>query len=66
MDTEAAFDSGEVTLAYAEGPNNGPPFVWLHGLGGSRDGNPLILPRLRERTHLFRPDLRGHGASGHV
>ncbi len=66
MDTAAAFDTGEVTLAYAEGPNNGPPLVWLHGLGGSRDGNPLVLPHLRERTHLFRPDLRGHGASGHV
>lgn len=66
MDSEATFDTGEVTLAYAEGPDNGPPLVWLHGLGGSRDGNPLILPALRERTHLFRPDLRGHGASEHV
>lgn len=66
MDKEATFDTGEVVIGYAEGPDNGPPFVLLHGVGGNREQNPRIHEPLRERTHLFRVELRGHGLSGHV
>src|SRR2546430_2176791 len=62
--SQAKFDTGQVTLNYAEGPGAGPALVLLHG-GSARwqyfDG---ILPELTERWHVFAPDLRGHGLSG--
>src|SRR5690242_1809355 len=62
--SEAKFNTGELMLNYAEGPDAGPPLVLLHG-GSARwqyfDG---IIPELTARWHVFAPDLRGHGLSG--
>jgi pimeloyl-ACP methyl ester carboxylesterase len=66
MPTEKSLDTGTVLLNYAEGPPTGFPFVVLHG--GStcwRYWQDLIVALVPD-WHLFAPDLRGHGRSGHV
>jgi pimeloyl-ACP methyl ester carboxylesterase len=63
---EKLFDAGDVKLNVAEGPDNGPTLVLLHGLGRNwRDFAPII-PALAEDNHIFAIDLRGHGHSSHV
>jgi pimeloyl-ACP methyl ester carboxylesterase len=66
MIQEKTFDTGIVTINYAEGPPAGPPMVLLHG-GGDRwqDFLPLF-PSLATRWHVYALDMRGHGASGRV
>lgn len=70
MDTlmmkEATFDTGKVVLNYAEGPDNGPPLVMLHGGSARWQYFDSIIPELASDWHLFIPDLRGHGLSGRV
>jgi pimeloyl-ACP methyl ester carboxylesterase len=63
---EQAFDADKVRVHYAEGPANGPPLVLLHGLGRRWQVFMPLIPALSLRWHLFAPDLRGHGKSGHV
>ncbi len=63
---EHSFDAGEVRLNYAEGPPNGPPLVLLHGLGRRWQVFLPVIPALSLRWHIFAPDLRGHGKSGHI
>jgi len=55
-----------MSLAYESGPNNGPPVVFLHGLGARRQDWRAILPEFATDHHVFAPDLRGHGDSGRV
>jgi pimeloyl-ACP methyl ester carboxylesterase len=64
MLTEKSFDTGSLTINYAEGPENGEPLVLLHG-GTARwqELTPLIS-ELENNWHLFACDLRGHGKSG--
>ena len=63
---EQSFETGAVTINYAEGPPSGQPLVMLHG-GGDRLQHFLpIIPDLVLRWHIFAPDLRGHGKSGRV
>ena len=64
MMTEAKFDTGEVTLNYAEGPDAGPALVLLHGGSARWQYFDSIIPELAAHWHLFAPDLRGHGKSG--
>jgi len=62
---EKSFDTGEVTLIYDEGPDNGPPMVLLHGLTDRRQkwrGN--FVPAFGEHWHQYLIDQRGHGQSG--
>lgn len=63
---EKFFDTGEVKLNYAEGENNGPPLVLLHGLGRRWQVFFPLIPSLASRWHLFALDFRGHGKSGRV
>lgn len=66
MLTEHRFHTGVVTLNYAEGAASGPPLVLLHG-GSSRWQSSLpLIPDLSQHWHVYAPDLRGHGQSGHV
>ncbi len=58
------FDTGAVTIHYAEGPASGPPLVLLHGGSGRWQGFASIMPDLAADWHLFAPDFRGHGKSG--
>lgn len=63
---EHIFDTGEVQLNYAEGPDNGPALILLHGLGRRWQVFLPVIPALSLRWHIFVPDLRGHGKSSHV
>ncbi len=64
MLTEKTFDTGEVTISYAEGPAAGPPLLLLHGLSSRWQSFLSLIPVLSLRWHVFAPDLRGHGLSG--
>jgi len=66
MFKEGQFDTGTVTINYAEGPQSGPPLVLLHGGGDRWQYFTPLLPTLATRWHVYAVDLRGHGASGRV
>jgi pimeloyl-ACP methyl ester carboxylesterase len=66
MLVEKVFDTGDVTINYAEGPQTGPPLVLLHGNTGNWQGWEIFLPHLTPQWHLYACDLRGHGKSGRV
>ena len=63
---EKTFDAGEVRLNYAEGQDNGPPLVLLHGLGRRWQVFLPLIPSLVLRWQVYALDLRGHGKSAHV
>jgi pimeloyl-ACP methyl ester carboxylesterase len=64
MLVEKSFDTGEVVLNYAEGPDNGPPILLIHGaLGRWQDYTPY-LPKFTEKNHVYAMDSRGRGKSG--
>ena len=64
MLVEKSFDTGEVVLNYAEGPDNGPPLWLIHGFTGNWRRLQSIFPYLQSRWHIYATDLRGHGKSG--
>jgi pimeloyl-ACP methyl ester carboxylesterase len=64
MLVEKRFDTGEVVLNYAEGPNNGPPILLIHGITSNWRTFLPIMPYLTMRYHVYAIDLRGHGKSG--
>src|SRR5215207_4390629 len=60
---EKSFNTGTLTINYAEGPQVGPPLILIHG-GASRWQEFLgILPGLMLRWQVFALDMRGHGKS---
>lgn len=63
---EYTFDTGTVTLNYAELPSPGMPLVLLHGGSARWQGFNSILPDLASSFHIYAPDFRGHGKSGWV
>ena len=63
---EKSFDTGEVVLNYAEGPDNGPPLLLIHGFTRWWKDFQPIIPELSKNYHVFALDLRGHGKSGRV
>lgn len=63
---EHTFDTGLVTLNYAEGPPSGSPLVLLHGGSNRWQSLEAMIPELAARWHLYAPDFRGHGKSGWV
>ena len=60
------FDTGEVELNYAKGPDNGPPLVLLHGIHACWQEFLKTLPHLAQRYTVYAVDHRGHGRSGRV
>jgi len=66
MLVEKSFDTGEVVLNYAEGPDNGPPLLLLHGWTDRWQDFLPIIPTLSMRWHIYALDFRGHGKSGRV
>ncbi len=48
------------------GDSTRPPMVLLHGLTGHARIWDHMAPHLAEQFHLFAPDQRGHGESGHA
>ena len=63
---EQSFDTGGVTINYAEGPPSGSPLVMVHGLPGSWQEFLPIIPALTMRWHIYTLDSRGQGKSGHM
>lgn len=60
---ELQFTTGDVTLNYAAGPDNGPPLLLIPGQMESWQGYKCVMPELSKMFHVFVPDLRGHGKS---
>lgn len=50
---------------YAEGPNNGPALMLVHGQGVEWEDYAAVLPELAKRYHVFAVDCFGHGESEH-
>ncbi|RDB58671.1 alpha/beta hydrolase [Gordonibacter sp. 28C] len=50
---------------YAEGPDNGPALVLVHGQGMQWEDYARALPDLAARYHVFAVDCFGHGESSH-
>jgi len=63
MLVEKSFDASEVVLNYAEGPDNGPPLLFLHGGVGQWKSYKEMLPAFTDRYRVFAPDFRGRGRS---
>lgn len=63
---EHTFETGTVTINYAEGPPSGRPLVLLHGGAGSWRSFLTVIPELVPKWHVYAPDFRGHGRSGRV
>lgn len=63
---ESTFDSGVVQLNYGESHGAGPAFVILHGGSGSWRYHEKLIDLLATKWHVFAPDFRGHGMSGHA
>ncbi len=61
---ERSYDTGEVVLNYAEGPQAGRALVVLHGGSGRWQYSEAFLELLRDSWHVYAPDFRGHGKSG--
>lgn len=54
------------SLNYAEGPDNGPPLLLLHGQVTDWQSYNRVLPKLSRHFHVFAVDYYGHGGSAHV
>jgi len=63
---EKIFDTGKVTLNYAESSSSGMPVILLHGGSARWQDFNSILPDLASTFHIYAPDFRGHGKSGWV
>jgi pimeloyl-ACP methyl ester carboxylesterase len=66
---QAGFKEKQVTLEdgtiinYAEGPNNGPALLLIHGQEVSWEDYADVLPDLSRVYHVFAVDCHGHGKS---
>jgi pimeloyl-ACP methyl ester carboxylesterase len=63
---EFIFDTGAVTLNYAEVPSPGAPLLLLHGGNARWQAFESIIPDLASAWHIYAPDFRGQGKSGWV
>jgi pimeloyl-ACP methyl ester carboxylesterase len=63
---ETTFDTGSLLINYAEGPDSGPPLLLLHGLTQRWQEYLQVIPSFIHTHHVFAPDFRGHGKSGHA
>jgi pimeloyl-ACP methyl ester carboxylesterase len=61
--TEKKFDTGDVVLNYVEGPDNGPPLLFIPGQMEFWQGYIPVMPHFSKKYHVFVIDLRGHGKS---
>lgn len=65
--TNHGVDARGISFHYLEwGQRGALPMVLLHGLTGHAHIWDHMAPKLAERFHVFAPDQRGHGDSGHA
>lgn len=50
-------------INYAEGPDNGPPLLLIHGQAVDWQNYARVLPALADHYHIFAVDCYGHGRS---
>ena len=65
---QAGFVEKQVTINgdivnYAEGPQNGPPLLLIHGQTVDWQSYASVLPELAAHYHIFAVDCYGHGRS---
>jgi len=60
---ERKVNTGKVILNYIEGPNNGPPLLFIPGQIEFWQGYKLVIPNFSKNYHVFVVDVRGHGKS---
>ncbi|MHA2383825.1 MAG: alpha/beta fold hydrolase, partial [Candidatus Thorarchaeota archaeon] len=60
---EKKLDTGEITINYVEGPENGVPLVLIPAQGADWTNYEKVLPLLSKNYHVFSLDVRGHGKS---
>ena len=63
--TEKQANVDGAVVNYAEGPNNGPALLLVHGQGMEWEDYASVLPALSKRYHVFAVDCFGHGESEH-
>lgn len=63
---EKKHTTSTVEVNYAEGPDNGPPMVLIHGITGRWVDWASVMDQFTENWHVYAIDLRGHGDSGRV
>lgn len=64
VEKQTTIDGSRVT--YAEGPDNGPALLLIHGQTTDWRSWSRVLPSLAERYHVFAVDCYGHGGSAWV
>lgn len=52
-----------LTVTYAEGPDNGPALLLIHGQAVDWKNYSPVLPELTKRYHVYAVDILGHGGS---
>ncbi len=63
---EAQLDLDERHINFAEGPDNGPALLLIHGISGRWQDWDSIFDLLASNWHIYAVDLRGHGKSSWV
>ena len=63
---ERTFETGTVSINYAEEPGSGPLLLMLHGVTSRWETFLNVMPVFTQRWHVVAADLRGHGRSGRV
>jgi pimeloyl-ACP methyl ester carboxylesterase len=66
MLVERTFETGTVSINYAEEPGTGPVLLLLHGVTSRWQNFLNVMPVFTQRWHVVAADLRGHGRSGRV
>ncbi|MDD5569081.1 MAG: alpha/beta hydrolase [Candidatus Pacebacteria bacterium] len=61
--SEKKFNTGKIILNYIEGPDNGPPLLFIPGQMEFWQGYKLVIPNFSKNYHVFVVDVRGHGKS---
>jgi pimeloyl-ACP methyl ester carboxylesterase len=61
---EKKFAASTIEVNYAEGPDNGPPVLLIHGLSGHWPAWESVIDQFAADWHVYAIDLRGHGDSG--
>lgn len=63
---EQSYNTGVISINYAEGPPSGSPLVLLSGISGWWQTWLPVMPTLSMRWHIYALDFRGHGKSDRV
>ena len=63
---ESTLQIGDRHINFAEGPQNGPSMLLIHGISGRWQDWDSVQDQLALDWHLYAVDLRGHGKSSWV